>query len=79
MHKMTNVISYFITRSWIIPIDNIKKLWSILSERDKQIFNFDLDNLEWSEYFKNHIIGIRLYIVKDKLETIPYAKKKRKK
>lgn len=55
------------------------KLWSCLSERDKQIFKFNLDDLDWKTYFKHHIYGIRLYIVKDKEETIPYAIRKRRK
>ncbi|XP_065220998.1 fatty acyl-CoA reductase wat-like isoform X2 [Planococcus citri] len=79
VHKLTNVISYFSTRQWIIPHENVKKLWNCLSPGDKQIFQFNLENLDWKTYFKNHVFGIRTYIIKDKETTIPYALKKRKK
>lgn len=78
VHKMTKVLSYFAVREWEISIDNMQKLWRTLSEEDKKIFDFDLNEINWGQYFRNHLLGIRLYILKDSINTIPYAIKKRR-
>lgn len=78
IHKMTNVLSYFSVREWVISIDNMQNLWNTLSEKDKKMFDFDLNALDWMQYFKSHLFGIRLYILKDSSNTIPYAIKKRR-
>lgn len=79
IHKLSNVLAYFSTRNWSIPNNNLQRVWSNLSEKERKIFNYDLDNLDWKRYFRNHVFGIRLYIIKDKEETIPFALRKRKK
>lgn len=61
------------------PNENVKKLWNMLSDKDRQVFKFNLEEFDWKSYFKNHIFGIRLYILKDTEDTIPYAIQKRKK
>lgn len=78
IHKMTKVLSYFAVREWIVSIDNVQKLWNTLSEKDRKTFDFDLNELNWRQYFRNHLSGIRLYIIKDSLDTIPYAIRKRR-
>ncbi|XKL66904.1 hypothetical protein PGB90_010324 [Kerria lacca] len=78
MHKMNELFLYFLIRNWSSPSNNVKELWNNLGERDKQIFNFNLNNLKWNEYFGDYVMGLRLYVVKDDLDTLSYAKKKRK-
>jgi len=46
---------------------------------DRQIFNFDMDNLEWESYLKHMIPGMRVYIMKDPLDTVDKGKEKYKK
>lgn len=79
IHKLANVISYFSTREWLMPNHNVQKLWNMLSEKDKQKFYFNLDQIDWKEYFRDHLLGIRQYIIKDSYDTIPYALQKRRK
>lgn len=54
-------------------------MWNMLSDEDKRNFNFDLETINWKKYFSHHMVGIRQYILKDTLDTIPKAMKKRKK
>lgn len=62
-----------------MPNHNVQKLWNMLSEKDKQKFYFNLDQIDWKEYFRDHLLGIRQYIIKDSYDTIPYALQKRRK
>lgn len=43
---------------------------------DKEIFNFDIEALEWERYFPDYVKGVRIYLLKDPLETIPQSRKK---
>lgn len=78
VHKLAEVLSYFSTRNWIMPNDNVQKLWSILNDHDKQSFYFNLENINWKEYFRNHISGIKQYVLSEDMEALPHAMKKRK-
>ncbi|CAI6349030.1 unnamed protein product [Macrosiphum euphorbiae] len=73
IHKFSEVIAYFALMSWTFHDDNTKSLIKKLSKLDQFLFRFDVTKLDWSEYFKKHVVGIRLYILKDPLETVPEA------
>jgi len=79
MHKFIKVISYFSLQSWTFHDNNTRSLVKKMSKLDQSLFNFDASKLSWNEYFKKHIWGIRLYIIKDPLETVPEALKRNKK
>ncbi|CAH0712962.1 unnamed protein product, partial [Brenthis ino] len=74
--KLSEVISFFAIREWKFHNKNTLNLLKELDDADKHIFNFDIGSLKWDEYFKDYLKGIRLYLLKDPLETIPQAKKK---
>ncbi|KAK7600949.1 hypothetical protein V9T40_008390 [Parthenolecanium corni] len=79
VHKLVEVLSYFSTREWKMTNDNVHFLWGRLSEADKQLFNFDLNSIDWTDYFRIHCVGIRQFILKENVDTIPEAMKRRKK
>lgn len=70
------VISYFATRTWVFTNENVQKLWSELNQEDQDLFLFDMRQLEWNEFFKNYMKGIRIYLVKDPMTTLPAALKR---
>ncbi|KAK9711238.1 Male sterility protein [Popillia japonica] len=47
-----------------------------MSERDQDIFFCDLKRLDWDDYFKDHFLGVRQYILKDPPSTLSEALKK---
>lgn len=77
LHKLAAVLSYFSTQEWSIANDNVWSLWKRLSDKDKEIFDFNLNNIDWHRYYHHHCMGIRRFILKEDPESIPYAKKKR--
>lgn len=70
IHKFSGVISYFCTQQWKFNNDNVLALWERTSPEDKKIFDFNLNSLDWEDYYYHHVRGLRVYILKDPLETI---------
>lgn len=50
-----------------------------MSDKDKEIFFFDLSKIDWDEYSKSFITGIRYYLLNDPEETLDKARIKMKK
>jgi len=75
LEKFADVISYFSLRSWIFHDKNTRGLLSRLSKQDQFLFQFNISQLNWDDYFYRHVCGIRMYILKDPLETISQGKK----
>lgn len=73
IHRFMNVIEYFSMRQWEYQTDNVKNLWQRLSNRDKDIFFFDMSQLDWDLFLQHYFRGIRQFLLNDPLETIPEA------
>lgn len=68
-----DVIEYFSMRQWEFQRDNVTGLWTQLSTRDQEIFNFDMSQLDWDKFLHHYYRGIREYLLKDPMSTIPEA------
>lgn len=79
IHAFTSVISYFTMRQWQFRNDAVMNLWDSLNPIDRQIFDFNIQDMSWEEYFKVMIAGFRLHVLKDSPDTIEQARKKIKK
>lgn len=75
IEKFSRVIGYFACRSWKFSNENARNLFTELCDADKQIFDFNLAGLDWDSYFYNEIRGVRVYLLKDPLETVPQGLK----
>ncbi|KAG7295498.1 hypothetical protein JYU34_021705 [Plutella xylostella] len=69
--KFSEVLSYFSTKEWKFYNNNVQNLYKELNEADKHIFDFDMSGVEWNEYFNTYVRGIRTYLLKDPIETVP--------
>ena len=67
------MISYFSTRDWKFTNKNIQEIWQKLHEDDRKLFDFNIDELDWDKYFYTYVKGIRLYLLKHDVSTIPQA------
>lgn len=73
----TWLLGYFAARSFNFSSDNVRSLYhDKLSQRDKELFNFDLSSIDWSEYMRIYYLGTRKYLMKDDPSTIPAARVK---
>ncbi|XP_020283180.1 fatty acyl-CoA reductase wat-like [Pseudomyrmex gracilis] len=79
IHKFEHVISYFSTQEWQFRNDAVLKLWNRMNQSDRQMFNFNLDELNWNSCILNLIIGVRVFILKDPLDSLEKGKAKYRK
>lgn len=70
IHGFTTVISYFSSQQWQFHNDAVVKLWDRMNPVDQQIFYFNIQDMEWCEYLKHMIPGMRIFILKDPIETV---------
>lgn len=68
-----NVIEFFAMRQWDYQQDNLIAMWNSLSEKDQDVFFFDMRQLDWDLFLQHYFRGIRQYLLRDPLETIPEA------
>lgn len=50
-----------------------------MNAADRQIFYFDIWDMDWEMYLKNLIPGMRLYLAKDPMDTLEVGRAKFKK
>ncbi|OAD52165.1 hypothetical protein WN48_02768 [Eufriesea mexicana] len=74
IHKFMDVLNYFTTKEWKFSNDNIKSLLNKLSEKDRENFACDITQVNWDHYFRAYVQGIRVYLIKDPLDTLPQAR-----
>lgn len=76
---MMDMLSTFSTRQWKFDSSNTKKLWSSLSEEDRQTFWYDLEEFKWSPYIKSFYYGIRKHILHEDVNNMKEALAKNRK
>ncbi|KAL2741583.1 fatty acyl-CoA reductase wat-like isoform X2 [Vespula squamosa] len=76
IHQMSNVLGYFSTKEWMYRNEKWNELMRKLTPEDRELFFCDMKDLIWSNYFPRYFLGVREYILKDPIETLPQARLK---
>lgn len=76
IHKFMDVLNYFSTQEWKFTNDRLHALMMKLTSKDREYFFCDIRDLDWNVYFETYISGIRVYLIKDPLDTLPQARVK---
>ena len=79
IHKFSKIIAYFCLNSWKFEEKATTNLWNKMSDKDKEIFFFNIEELDWNFYLRNYLKGLRVYLAKDDLSTLPEGRRKAKK
>ncbi|XP_068621764.1 fatty acyl-CoA reductase wat-like isoform X2 [Battus philenor] len=74
--KIANILFYFSTQDWRFNDDNVREMWRSLSSADRAVFPFSIGDMSWDYMTETFLIGIRVYLVKDDVSTLPEARKK---
>lgn len=69
------VLQYYTSRDWLFKCDNFLKIQQELNPVDREKFYCDLEVIDPCDFMTNYLLGIRKYIVKDPMETLPKARK----
>jgi alcohol-forming fatty acyl-CoA reductase len=74
--KLTAVNAHFTLNTWNFSDQNVVNLFKKMSAADQEIFKIDLAKLNWESYLTDFYMGIRKFILKDEIATVPAAKKR---
>lgn len=78
MENYSGNIEYFMNKSWTFNDSNNQELLRGMTRKDRELFNFDLSDIDWESYFEFYTKGIRVYILKDDMSSVEKAKNKLK-
>lgn len=70
MDQFTETYRRFTLGQWYFKNDNTQALWKKLTASDRLAFEFDTSSLNWETYYYVYMRGVRVYILKDPLETL---------
>ncbi|KAF7379271.1 hypothetical protein HZH68_017116 [Vespula germanica] len=76
IHTVSNLSTYFTTKEWVFINERWNELLNKVTAKDRELFFCDMKDLVWETYFQSYILGIRTYIIKDPIETLPQARLK---
>jgi fatty acyl-CoA reductase len=62
-------------REWNFPSQNPVLLMDKMSVQEKNTFNFDVRKIDWETYMTTFAVGVREYLFKDDLSSLPAARK----
>ncbi|KAH8246911.1 hypothetical protein KR032_003167, partial [Drosophila birchii] len=65
IHVNTAAIQHFLFNSWVFETKSADRLRSLMSAEERKMYNFDMEALDWKEYFKSALFGMRLYLGKE--------------
>ncbi|KAI4499642.1 hypothetical protein M0802_005212 [Mischocyttarus mexicanus] len=75
LHAMLDVLSYFSLNEWKFTNERMINVIKKLTVKDQILFYCDMKDLDWDSYFATYLLGIRLYVLKDPIETLPQARR----
>lgn len=71
------MMSWFGTKRWRFTNENIEELDKKLLPNDRAVLEFHLKTVDWKEYFKYYLSGIRKYFFKENELTESMLRKRR--
>lgn len=73
---MTDALTPFTMNQWQIDDSNTRALYqSLPSELDKELFNFDVENIDWNDYVRSYVAGTRLFVLRDDKTSLASARR----
>nr|XP_014092579.2 putative fatty acyl-CoA reductase CG5065 [Bactrocera oleae] len=69
------LLQYYTTKDWDFRNEKFQCLSDNLNQLDREIFDTSTSQVNWEQYIRGYIIGMRKYILGENEETIPQAKK----
>lgn len=68
---------FFAMHSWVFKVDNMRELIrQVHQATDGDEFNCDMSNMDWSEYVRDYMLGIRKFVLRDGDESMKSSRKK---
>nr|XP_018907044.1 PREDICTED: putative fatty acyl-CoA reductase CG5065 [Bemisia tabaci] len=74
--KVEDTLEYFSNKEWTFHNNNVQNLWKQMTPEDQNIFFFDMAQMSWEYHTEALCLGMRVYLLKDDVDTLPEARKK---
>lgn len=68
-------LEFYTMREWNFISRNPAQLMDKMSEKEQSIFNFNVRKIDWETYTDTYVCGVRKYLFKDDLSTLPEARR----
>lgn len=65
LHSATHILAFFGATTWHFGTRNTENLWQSMTPKDQQLFEFDMNSLDWDDYFNRSGRGMRVYLGKE--------------
>lgn len=78
LYSVKDALNYFTSRCWEFKNDNALELWHLMTKEDQQMYNFNLTTDDAFKHTARCVLGMRYFFLKEPMESIPAAKRKRK-
>ncbi|KAK5638591.1 hypothetical protein RI129_012886 [Pyrocoelia pectoralis] len=70
------LVEYVTLKQWDFKDSNTQILWNSLEIEDKNVFNFNVKDINWENFYCNVVSGVRQNILKDDMSSIEKARTK---
>lgn len=74
--KAVECLEYFTTHQWTWNDDNVRNLLTHMSERDRESFQFDVNEIHWEKYMEKYVLGFREFLFKQSPKSLPSSRRK---
>jgi len=65
IHKASLTFKFFTKREWTWSSDNCDMLMSRLTPIDRRLYNFNVHDIIWEDYYPNYFRGTKKYVLKE--------------
>lgn len=73
--ESVNVLEFFILHEWVFYTANMENLIKCVKQVDNlNQFNLDIASINWNNYMRNYILGVRSFFHKDDPESLNKAR-----
>lgn len=62
---------------WVFGTERLMELrMEMLTARDRELFDFGIDAIDWDAYMRDYVLGMRRFMLKDLLATVEAARRR---
>ncbi|XP_049941469.1 putative fatty acyl-CoA reductase CG5065 isoform X3 [Schistocerca serialis cubense] len=74
VHNFNMAVEFFVMREWDFETAQTEALRSRLAAEDRALLPFDPRLIDWESYFDHFVCGVRRFLLKDDLDSVPAAR-----
>ena len=70
------VLRAFTSRQWKFEYENGATLYTeLMNDEDRRLFNCDIKQLDWSDFCRSYVLGVRKFLLKEPMSNLAQARR----